>query len=162
MPKADPRSSGVPQVKSREASLNEYGSPVRLTIRVAVPDGEINSQIEAVFKVDEGLATLHSIDRASKSSSKLFLGTYLPGVVAAERAAIQMHHVDEVHGVAEHLEDAQVQGKHGWRYECSDCGERAWGDEAGAAERTDGLTGGVACPNCGTGMSEEEIVVRGE
>lgn len=163
---SDPRASGVPDIGGLEASLQSDGSLSEVEVTVAAPDGDIQTHITCTFYVDEGVATLHKVEKAdlstnprrSKELETFYVGTHLPGILAAEMAVEDLEQIRDVRGLMGGLllDDAETQALQGWRFQCPGCEEECWGSQAAETDGPKGLSGGLYCPHC----EEEHLTDR--
>ena len=152
MTQADPRSTGVPKVKDREAELDSEGHPTSITLTVVTPDGDTLVRVETQFSVTEGEATLEEVKPTdlSDGTNPLSPDIHLPAVLTAEEAVRGMELIQSVKGIRALAAEASTQATEGYHLECIECDETTTGaaaEEAGEPEG--GLNAGHSCPNCG-------------
>ena len=127
----DPRSSGVPEVGDLEASLEADGSLSQVTCTAQVPNGELNDRLQCTFGVEDGVATLDMVTEKNRAGDdglgNLWVGTHLPGILAAEMAVSDLEQIRDVVGLESLLDEASTQAEYGYRFECPDCGHKSWG-----------------------------------
>jgi hypothetical protein len=147
----------VPEVKDLEASLEQDGSLSQVSLTALVPNGGEKDRLHCTFGVEDGVATLDKVTGAGYTEDEtdlgtLWVGTHLPGILAAEMAVSDLEQIRDVVGLESLLDEAQTQAEYGYRFECSECGHKSWGRDAAEAESDNGLTGGCYCPDCGASL----------